>query len=123
MNNAIHWFEIFVSDMDRAARFYETALGIKLHREVFNGTQHAIFAADKTGVAGALVYDPKQPAGGSGGTIVYLNAQGKLDETLARTPQAGGTVLLAKTDIGDPGFIAKLRDTEGNVIGLHAERS
>jgi len=30
--------------------------------------------------------------------------------------------VLPKTDIGDPGFIALVRDTEGNVVGLHAPR-
>jgi predicted enzyme related to lactoylglutathione lyase len=29
---------------------------------------------------------------------------------------------MPKTDIGAPGFIALLRDSEGNSVGLHSER-
>jgi predicted enzyme related to lactoylglutathione lyase len=29
---------------------------------------------------------------------------------------------MPKTDIGDPGFIAVLRDTEGNSVALHSPR-
>ena len=29
---------------------------------------------------------------------------------------------MPKTDIGDPGHIAWVLDTEGNTVGLHAER-
>ena len=36
---------------------------------------------------------------------------------------AGGKVVMPKTDIGPPGFIALVRDTEGNVVGLHSERA
>jgi len=53
---------------------------------------------------------------------VYLNASGKLDACLERVVPAGGAVVMPKTDIGDPGFIAVVRDTEGNLVGLHSER-
>ena len=32
MKNALNWFELFVADLDRATRFYETLLGISLKR-------------------------------------------------------------------------------------------
>jgi len=32
-------------------------------------------------------------------------------------------VVQPKTDIGPPGFIALVRDTEGNIVGLHSERT
>ena len=35
MNNAVNWFEIFVADLDRAVRFYETTFAIALRREDF----------------------------------------------------------------------------------------
>jgi predicted enzyme related to lactoylglutathione lyase len=43
-----------------------------------------------------------------------------LDASLARVAPAGGSVVLPKTDMGP--VIALLRDTEGNVVGLHAPR-
>jgi uncharacterized protein len=120
--NAINWFEIPVADMERAKRFYETVLATELHREVFGGHDHAIFRTPEPGVAGALVKsDTLQPS--AAGARIYLDTAGALDACLARVAPAGGAVILARTDIGDPGFIAIVRDTEGNAIGLHQPRA
>jgi predicted enzyme related to lactoylglutathione lyase len=119
MMNAINWFEIPVTDLERAATFYETTLGIALKRVSFGGAPIAIFPADEPGVAGALVIDARRKPGVDG-SVVYLNATGKLDECLKRATRAGGEVILPRTPIGEPGFIAFVRDTEGNRIGLHA---
>jgi predicted enzyme related to lactoylglutathione lyase len=54
---------------------------------------------------------------------MYLNCNGTLDACLARVKDAGGQVVMPKTDIGDPGFIALVMDTEGNTVGLHSERA
>ena len=44
-----------------------------------------------------------------------------IDATLGRIEAAGGEVVEAKTALpGDMGFYARVRDTEGNVVGLHA---
>jgi predicted enzyme related to lactoylglutathione lyase len=121
MKNAAVWFEIFVADMDRAARFYQDTLGIELRREDFGGKPHAIFPAGQGGGAGgALVRDPERKPVGSG-TLVYLSATGKLDACLDRAPRAGGAIVAPKTNIGEHGFIAIVRDTEGNTVGLHSE--
>lgn len=119
MKNAINWFEIPVTELERAAKFYEVILQVKLKRERFNGTEMAIVPVEEGAVGGALVLSEKQT--GEGGTLVYLNANGNLDGMLGRVGQAGGAVLLKKTSIGDPGFIAVIQDTEGNRIGLHSE--
>lgn len=122
-NHPIHWFEIFVGDFDRAVRFYETMLGIELRRATEDGRPMAIFASAVTdGVGGALVRQAgREPT--AAGALVYLDANGKLDASLARVERAGGAVIQPKTDIGPPGFIALVRDTEGNVVGLHSERA
>jgi predicted enzyme related to lactoylglutathione lyase len=121
MSNAIDWFEIFVTDLDRATHFYEKTLGIELRREDFGGKPMAIFTTADAGVGGALVRDgERRPA--AAGALIYLNATGKLDACLERVAAAGGAVVMAKTDIGDPGFIATVRDSEGNLVGLHSER-
>jgi predicted enzyme related to lactoylglutathione lyase len=82
----------------------------------------ALFAsAVEDGVGGALVQQKgRQPT--ESGALVYLDADGKLDASLARVEAAGGRVVMPRTDIGAPGFIALIRDTEGNVVGLHTER-
>jgi len=52
-----------------------------------------------------------------------LNANGMLDACIARVESSGGKVLLPKTEIGPPGFHRAVLDTEGNAVGLHAERA
>jgi len=56
------------------------------------------------------------------GTVVYLDAGAALDDCLRLVEAAGGRVVLPRTDIGDPGFIALVVDTEGNRVGLHQAR-
>ncbi|GAC1351475.1 MAG: VOC family protein [Polyangiales bacterium] len=117
--NTLNWFEIAVTDMDRAVKFYQDLLGIVLRRELFAGTPNAIFPKEEKGTGGSLVLDAKRTPGNSG-TVVYLDATGQLDEVVKRASSLGGTVLLPTTAIGDPGFIALIRDSEGNTVGLHA---
>jgi predicted enzyme related to lactoylglutathione lyase len=74
------------------------------------------------GVGGALVRDPRfRPS--ADGAVVYLDASAGLDGCLERVKAAGGKVLMPRTDVGAPGFIALILDTEGNRVGLHAYRA
>ena len=122
MANTLNWFEIPTTDLDRATRFYEQVLAVALKRETFGGTPMSIFAAKQPDLAGALVKDARRKPS-SDGALVYLNVSGRLDAVIDRIAGAGGEVLLPKMDIGDPGYIALFRDTEGNVIGIHSERA
>jgi predicted enzyme related to lactoylglutathione lyase len=122
MSNTISWYEIPCKDIERAARFYEAVTGKSLKREEFAGVPNAIFTTDDpASVGGALVQDVHNTPSDRG-ALVYLNAGRDLEGWIARTASAGGEVLLPKTDIGAPGFIAIVKDTEGNRVGFHAER-
>jgi predicted enzyme related to lactoylglutathione lyase len=118
MQNAINWFEIPVRDLDRAVAFYEAVLGQKLRREVFGGKPMAIFPYGEGGVGGALMHEPKR-APSTDGALVYLHVGDRLEQALASAKRAHGEVVLPKTHIGDPGHIGIVRDTEGNLVGLH----
>jgi predicted enzyme related to lactoylglutathione lyase len=80
----------------------------------------AIFPADETGVGGALVVDPRLSPGGGSNSLIYLNAEGKLDAALSRVSAAGGEIVTPKTSIAPHGFIALVRDSEKNLVGLHS---
>lgn len=123
MKDAINWFEIPAQDLERARRFYETVLGVSLKPEVFAGMSMALFPYGRgEGVGGALVKDARfRPS--QDGAVVYLDARAGLDGCLQRAQAAGGKVVLPRTDIGAPGFIALILDTEGNRVGLHAYRT
>jgi predicted enzyme related to lactoylglutathione lyase len=121
LKNAVTFFEIPVTDLDQAVKFYETILAAPLRREVFGGIDSALFPYERPGIGGALVQDPQRTPSATG-TLIYLNCQGQLDAVIGRVAAAGGQVVLPKTDIGDPGFISIILDTEGNRVGLHTER-
>jgi predicted enzyme related to lactoylglutathione lyase len=121
MNSLVNWFEIPTANLDRAVRFYESMLGIRLKLETINGTPQALLLGDKDNASGALVADPRRKPTADG-TLVYLNAKKDLDGCLGRATRAGGRVVLPKTDIGDPGYIAIVADTEGNQVALHMEK-
>ena len=122
MSNAINWFEIPSKNLDKAARFYETTLGVTLRREVFGGVPHAVFETDKSKpelVSGAVV-DRAQNQPGAAGVVIYLNCPDGVPAALARATQAGGKQLMPTTSIGENGWIAIVEDLDGNVVGLHA---
>ena len=48
--------------------------------------------------------------------LVYLNAQGRLDEAIAAVESSGGKVLQPKHQIGPYGFRAVVLDSEGNRV-------
>jgi hypothetical protein len=122
MSHAINWFELPVSDLPRAQAFYEAILGKALRAELFAGMPMAIFPYAEGGVGGALMkMERRRPS--TDGALAYLNCNGELEAVLSRVPGAGGRVVLPRTDIGAPGFIAIILDTEGNSVGLHSERT
>jgi predicted enzyme related to lactoylglutathione lyase len=123
MTHAINWFEIPTTNLERAARFYEEVLGVSLKREQFAGTDQpmAIFQGEEDSVRGALIADKRRKPVADG-ALVYLHAP-ELDASLSRLEKAGGSLVMPKTDIGAPGFIALVKDSEGNVVGLHAPRA
>jgi predicted enzyme related to lactoylglutathione lyase len=122
MCNVIDWFEIPTVDFERAVRFYEVLLGKSLRREAGDGPPQALFVNERGGADGAVIRDPHRRPNPDG-ALVYLRAPDGVDACLERAAAAGGRVVLPRTDIGDPGFIAIVADTEGNHVGLHMERA
>ena len=57
-SNAIGWFEVPVTNMERAMKFYETVFGVKLERHQMGPLDMAWFpwTEDGKGAAGSLVY-------------------------------------------------------------------
>jgi predicted enzyme related to lactoylglutathione lyase len=121
ISHAIHWFEIPVTDMARSIAFYEQLLGISLRRELFSGTDLAVFPADEgQGVKGALMGVEKVSTSADG-PLLYLNAGKSIDATLGRLAAAGGKLLLGPVDLPEGmGRFAHITDPDGQRIGLHA---
>lgn len=121
--NSIGWFEIPVTDMDRAIKFYEAVLGEKLERHTMGPLDMAWFPSveNGTGYAGSLVsHNAYKPSGD--GVLIYFTARsGDVSIELGRAEKAGGKVLQGKTKISeDYGFMGLIIDSEGNRIALHS---
>jgi len=122
-NNMV-WFELPVLDLDRATSFYESVFATKLATdERFPGI--AMFPRrHETATTGALAvtHDPKMEGRPStDGAVIYLNCDGDLDGVLKRVKAAGGELLQEVAQLpGEMGWIAQIRDLDGNRVGLHA---
>ena len=119
-SNAIGWFDIYVTDMDRAVRFYENVLQQQLAPigDPTGETQMMAFPADMGiyGAGGALVKS-SHARPGPGGTLVYFSVTDCAQEA-HRVTNAGGKLVRPKFSIGEFGWVALCEDTEGNLFGL-----
>lgn len=122
--NALNWFEISVSDIKRARKFYETVFEIEMPVQEMMGMQMAFFPAeDMNGkVSGGLVQGPMHKPSADGAKI-YLNGNPDLSNALGKIEKAGGKVMMPKTKISDDiGYMAFFTDTEGNALALHSNK-
>ena len=120
--NPVGWFEIYVQDLQRAKKFYETVFETELKplRSPYPGIELLAFDMTESsyGCAGALVERAGAPSGGSG-TLVYFSCQ-DCAVVEKRAAAAGGKVEKSKMAIDEYGFISLVRDPDGNLIGLHS---
>jgi len=120
--NPITYFEIPVSDMDRAIRFYHAVFGFEFERQQIDGNQMALlpFVEGAPGATGALAKgDAYVPS--KSGPIVYFETT-DIGATLQRANANGGKTLYPITAVGSFGFVAEFEDSEGNRIALHASK-
>jgi predicted enzyme related to lactoylglutathione lyase len=120
MPNPATYFEIPVTDMDRAVRFYERVLGVDFERTEIDGHPMALFpfSPDAPGITGALALGRSYTPGPQGVRLYFSVTD--IDATLARAVDNGGAVLYPRTSIGEHGFVAEFQDSEGNCIAIRA---
>jgi hypothetical protein len=120
MPNQIVWVDIPVVELDRAIRFYSAMLGTPVKKEEFSGMAMGLLPHQGEDVGGCLTKSESfRPS--ANGPLIYLNAQGRLDEALAAVEPNGGKVMQPKHQIGPYGFRAVVIDSEGNRIALHSK--
>ncbi len=126
-SNAITWFEIPVSDMKRAKKFYETVLDIELVTAKAEGDMEAMelfprqpdVSMGRTDVVSGSLIKAKRLHPAGNGILIYLNANPELDKAIARIAPAGGKLILPRTK-NPAGYVCIFEDTEGNKVGLYA---
>lgn len=120
--NAVGWFEIYVDDIDRAKAFYETVLDTTLEKLPTPAGELEMWGfptdMDSHGSSGSIVKMSEMKAGGNS-VIVYFSCADCGVEA-SRVVAAGGKLLNDKMSIGEYGFVAHAKDSEGNMFGLHS---
>lgn len=113
---AIH-FEIPVDDPDRAIRFYRAAIGWDPRRwgEIPYWTV-ADSATPEPGIAGALIPRSEAPQG----LLLYVSVE-DVDAVVKKAEEAGGRIVSPRQAVPGIGWMARINDSEGNLIGLIQE--
>ncbi len=124
LKNAISWFEIAATDLNRATTFYENIFDITLIPLDLPNIKMRMFPLEDTmtQVGGAVVDSGgfHKPSS-TDGPLIYLNGNPDVQKALDKVEAAGGKIMVPKTMISpEYGFMAVILDTEGNRIGLHS---
>ncbi|WP_413768794.1 VOC family protein [Rhodococcus pyridinivorans] len=122
MSGRVVHFEVPFSDGDRAREFYKQAFGWDYHEmPEFNYTGVSTGPAAENGMpaepgyigGGMFEREPSFPRG----PVITIDVE-SIDDTLAAITTLGGEPVGEKTAVGDMGYAAYFKDTEGNVMGL-----
>jgi predicted enzyme related to lactoylglutathione lyase len=120
VGRVIH-FEIHADNPERAAEFYRGLFGWQLTR--WEGPMDywiVVTGPDGTpGINGGLLRRP-HPLTGNDGVIAYVCTVevANLDAAFAKALELGGAAALSKMPVPGVGWLAYVKDTEGNVLGL-----
>lgn len=121
--NMVGWFEIPVTDMQRAKEFYEAAFDIKIEVHQMGELEMGWFpfVSEGSGAGGSLVrheefYHPSP----THGTLVYISCP-DVKDSLELIVKAGGKVVQEKKLIAEGyGYMGLFIDSEGNRVALHS---
>jgi predicted enzyme related to lactoylglutathione lyase len=121
--NALNWFEIPATDIERAKGFYEGIMEIQMTTSSMMGIEMAFFPYTMgSGKLSGAICKSQNHKPSYDGCIVYLNGNPDLQNVLDKVEQAGGQVVMPKTKISDEvGYMAFIIDTEGNKVAVHSQ--
>jgi uncharacterized protein len=125
-HNVVGWFEIPVTDLDRAIAFYNKVFGFEMTRSILGTLEMAYFPSvpGTVGSMGALAFHPEFYKPSADGTVVYFTAfSGDVSIELSRVEAAGGKVVMPRKQISEEiGYMGLFIDTEGNRIAVHSHK-
>ncbi len=121
-SNPVGWFDIHVSNFERAKNFYEKVFNVKLVDLPIAWGKQALFpfSPENSNISGALV-EKKDMQTGANNTVVYFETEDCVTEE-SRIVQAGGKIIQPKMHIGEFGYVSIFIDSEGNTLGLHSHK-
>lgn len=126
MKNPITYFEIPADNPERAKKFYEKIFDWKIEKYDKDGEYWFVMTTE----VGEDEWTPKEPGEINGGLVkrekpsepflTYVTVD-SIDKTKGLIEKNGGKMIEPKTAMGEWGWWATFKDTEGNVIGLFEE--
>lgn len=116
-NRAV-WFDIPVSDLERASAFYAAVLGIKIHKQEADGVTYCVF--DHLGGNSGCLVPGKEEINSNAGILLYLNVENRIRDAVTQVGKFGGKVIQRIHSIDQHGYRAVVLDSEGNRIALHS---
>ncbi len=132
MNRIVH-FEIHAGDPERAAKFYREVFGWEIKKWENPGMEYfMVMTGDDSKLAGA---DANHQWGGINGGLLRRKGEApkegqavnafvctadveNLDVIVEKALKEGGSLALPKQAIPGVGWLAYIKDTEGNILGL-----
>lgn len=115
------WIEIPVKKLDRALPLYKALMQVEGDLSITDdGERKVVVLSYEEGGVGVSLNETANFEPSEHGPLVYFTFDGKLDDVVQRVEQAGGKIVIPKSAMGEAGFYATFKDTEGNVLALHA---
>lgn len=113
MNNLVHW-ELMVSEPERAQRFYGRVFGWTFEPM---GPEYTMVKTGAVPFGGMM----KKPPGAPGCVLNSYFAVDDVERTLHDVVEAGGTVVVPKTEIPGIGWFAMFLDPDRIPLGVMQE--
>ena len=120
MDKVVH-FEIPADELERAQEFYKSVFSWEMN--VVPGMEYIMVGTTTSNELGM----PQEPGAINGGMmkrqrpvispLIIINVQ-DIEDKLKNIKKMGGEVVRGKMQVGDMGYSAYFKDTEGNTIGL-----
>ncbi|AKM82628.1 TPA: VOC family protein [Candidatus Berkelbacteria bacterium] len=121
MDGVVH-FEIPADDLDRAKEFYSEIFGWKMND--MPEMKYVIAWTGETDPESGTLKEKGMINGGMmqrdpevSHPVITIDVK-DIDESMMKIKEMGGEELKAKMEVGDMGYAAYFKDTEGNVMGL-----
>jgi len=121
MDKVVH-FEIPADDLNRAKGFYKKTFGWEIRDIPEMG--YTLIHTTEVDMKKQM---PKEPGAINGGMYkrdqsmphpqVFMDVK-DIDASLLKIKESGGVVVREKTPVGEMGFVANFKDSEGNILGL-----
>lgn len=124
MKGKVTHFEIPIEDEERASKFYSEIFGWEINR--WKDEDYWMIKTVETdeknmpkevGVINGAFYKKKENVG----NLIVITVE-DLDKTIEMIKEQGGGLVSEKREVEDMGYYARIKDSEGNNIGIWEDK-